>query len=425
MIILKSITDTLEVLTGTGAHLDISVSFVDRTTTTFNPDTQEAKPTSATTTTIVGAPAAATQRQIKAISIRNIDSISQIITVKKNLNTTTYIITPTLTLLAGEMLYYSDVNGWTVYGVDGVIKPSETYEFFTFNSSNNELSLSGVDTGILLKGITTEPSTPVADTLRLYAKTIAGRSMLKVLAPSGMNYQLQPAIFANTVVWWTPTGATAGFWLGAVGAAAGTFSTANPSTTNKYTALRRGRWANVITTVNQNLRQGLTDAMFFRGSVAEQGGFFFMARGGTEVWTAGGRMFVGLSVSTTPCTADPSSLPNILGFGIDAGDTAITFMHNDASGTATKDPIAGQPSLASNQGYNFFIWCKPNDTVVYWRIENLNATGSPLIAEGSVNTDLPVNTTMMTAGFAASNAALTAATAIQIGVNKIYVETDY
>jgi hypothetical protein len=41
-----------------------------------------------------------------------------------------------------------------------------------------------------------------------------------------------------------------------------------------------------------------------------------------------------------------------------------------------------------------------------------------------VTTNLPTNTTLFTAGVLASNAALTPVTSI-IGINRIYVETDY
>lgn len=58
---------------------------------------------------------------------------------------------------------------------------------------------------------------------------------------------------------------TAGVWNGkTVGAGAGTYSTALPTTTNLYTVCKRGRWANVVTTVNQVLGQRNTEAIFFR-----------------------------------------------------------------------------------------------------------------------------------------------------------------
>jgi len=59
---------------------------------------------------------------------------------------------------------------------------------------------------------------------------------------------------------------------------------------------------------------------------------------------------------------------------------------------------------------------------VSWRIIDIN-TGTE--ASGTQTTNLPVATTMLTAGVLASNAALTAVNATHLGVNRIYVETDY
>ena len=102
---------------------------------------------------------------------------------------------------------------------------------------------------------------------------------------------------------------------GGVGAGYGTYSTALPTDTNLYTSIKRGRWANVVTTTNQVLGQRNTEAMFFRGSaVSGAGGFFFFARCGFDVWTNGGRFFAGMHSATTVVSADPSALNNTVGF---------------------------------------------------------------------------------------------------------------
>jgi len=222
---------------------------------------------------------------------------------------------------------------------------------------------------------------------------------------------------------WNPTTATAGVWLGTVGAGAGTYSTQLPTFTNRYTSAKRGRYANVITTANQVLGQRNTEAMYFRGSISGAGGFFFFARFGLDAWTTGGRLFVGMHTATTVVSANPSAALNIAGFGIDAGDTAITFMHNDAAGAAVKVTITGQPALALNNGYDAYVFCKPNDSAVYYRLVDINTNAE--IVNSSVTLDLPVSTTGLTAGALASNAALTPATSISLGLNRIYVETDY
>lgn len=442
MILLKATTETLELATSAAADLDYSISYSDITTTTFNPSTNEGKITTATTTVILSAPAASTQRQVKLITISNRHaSASNTILVKKDISTTEYYLTPSVTLLPGETLQYIDTRGWVYYSATGAEKGNQTAggsttqvqlnvngvltgdPDFTFNSATKELDLGGTNTSMIIQAITNEPSAPGAGTLRLYSKNIAGRILPKWIGPSGLDTPFQPALFANNMSLWTTTNATAGLWTGTVGAGAGTFSTIIPTFTNIYTSTRRSRYANVVTTTNQVLGQRNTEFMFFRGSIAATGGFFFFARFGFDGWTTGGRLFVGLHTSTNVVALDPSSQLNILGFGIDAGNTAITFMHNDASGTATKDTIATQPALATNNGYDAYIFAKPNDNTVYYRLVDIN-TQTELV-NSSTSTDLPANTVGLTVGALASNAALTTVNATMLGVNRMYVETDF
>lgn len=442
MILLKATTEILELLTTSVADLDYSVSFVDITTTTFVPSTSEGKIITATTTVITAAPGASTQRQIKLVSIRNTHaSISNNVTIRKDISTTKYSLTPTITLFAGELLQYVDGQGWTVYAVGGAVRALQTAggsttqvqvnvdgvatgdPNFTWNTTTKELGLSGTNTSMLLSAITTEPLSPTGQTLRIYSKNISGRIMPKWVGPSGLDTIFQPAFFGNNITMWNTTNATAGVWLGTVGIGAGTYTTQLPTFTNRYTSTKRGRYANVVTTANQVLGQRNTEAMYFRGSISGTGGFYFFARFGFDNWTAGGRLFVGMHTATTVVSANPSLSLNIAGFGIDAGDTAITFMHNDSTGVAVKDTIASQPALASNNGYDAYVFCAPNDSVVYYRLVDIN-TGVEII-NASTNIDLPTSTIGLSAGVLASNAALTPVTSINIGLNRVYVETDY
>ena len=283
----------------------------------------------------------------------------------------------------------------------------------------NGLAITGTDSEIEMTSITNEPTTPDSGKLFLYAKNISGKMSLKAKGPSGLDYPLQTAFWQNNICMWNPTTATAGVWLGTAGAGAGTYSTALPTTTNIYTAIKRGRWANVVTTTNQVLGQRNTEAMFFRGNAAGQGGFFFYARAGMDVWTNGGRFFAGMHSATTVVSADPSALNNTVGFCVDAADNgAISFL---TRGTAATKASTGF-TFTSNSGFDFYFFCAPNSSQITWRIVNL-VSGTE--ASGTATANLPTNTTLLTTGVLASNAALTTVTAIQLGVNRIYVETDY
>ena len=123
MILLKATNETLELASSSTSDLDYSVSWVDTTATTNSPSTTEGKITTATTTTILAAPAGSTVRKVKMISVRNVHaSASNTISFKKDIAATEYKLTPEFILLSGEAVVYMDGIGWTYYGADGSIK---------------------------------------------------------------------------------------------------------------------------------------------------------------------------------------------------------------------------------------------------------------------------------------------------------------
>lgn len=440
--LLTSITDQLLLVTTTSTIMNIQVGWADIGAATFLPGRKNTIINSATTTTIIDSPAASTQRQIKTIVILNVDSINlNKISIYHSDGATSVKVFEKI-LLAGEAVEYNGSN-WMSFDVYGNFLQSTSSPFavgndkeiqfnsngvlstdadLTWNKVTNEFGLNGSNTSMLIQGITNEPSASSSGVLRIYSKAVAGRMLPKWIGPSGLNSPFQPALFGNNIVLWTPTTATAGFWQGTAGAGAGTYSTALPTITNNYTTVKRARWTNVITTTNQILGQRNTEAMFFRGSTGIQGGFFFFCRFGLDIYTQGSRLFVGMHTSTAVVSAEPNLSLNICGFGFNSTDSAITFIHNDAVGVAVQESIPTQPTLANNNGYDAYIFCAPNDTTIYFRLDDLNA-GVTLI-DSFVNSDLPVNTTMLAAGCLASNAALTPVSSIQIGLNRIYVETD-
>jgi hypothetical protein len=442
MILLKATTETISLLTSSTADIDYSISWVDITTSAFSPSTSEGKINTATTTSVLAAPAAATQRQIKLITISNIHATTaNTVTVQKLISATTYNLTPATTLLAGESLIYVDSTGWSYYSASGTVKSGQTAagsnQQIQFNSSGvlagdshltwdnvaNNLTLSGTNTGILLKGITAEPAAPSTGNLQIYSKAVSGKMQLKMKGPSGLDTPLQVALWQNNTVLFTP-GAAAGNFQGTVGSTLGTAAIGAIATTNLYTMMRKSTFASVVTTTNQQV--GIrTESMFARGNATGLGGFLFVCRFGFTSIKTGCRAFVGLSsVTTTEVTGDPSAQLNQVGFGFDLADTAWTFMHNDGVGISTKDAIAGQAALATNNtGYDAYIWCAPNDTTVYYRLDRID-TGAT-ICDTSTATDLPVNTTLLTAQCVMSNGtANIVANDATLGINRLYVETD-
>ena len=253
----------------------------------------------------------------------------------------------------------------------------------------------------------------------MYATATAGRPLYKLKPNSSPtnNVWLQPAWFGNMVYIWRVGPGINGTSLGFTNVTgSGTFAFTSATNTNRYTT-NRGTYANVVTTTNQSI--GLTtNPIFFRGGGSGVGGFFYYCRFGFENYKAGDRLFIGMNgfVGT-----DPSTQGNLLGFAMDAADSVITFMHNDAAGSATKDAIAGQPTVASGQGYDAYIYLDPYDnSTVYYRLDDLNARTT--IIDTSTASDLPVVGTALGARQLIGNAANTAAGDANLGLMTLYVE---
>jgi hypothetical protein len=290
----------------------------------------------------------------------------------------------------------------------------------TFDKTTQRLALAGTDATIDLTGITTEPSAPASGVMRFYAKSVASRLVPKVRGPSGLDSVLQSALWGNNVVMWTPTTANAGLWIGTTGSASGTFTSVLPTDTSKVSGIRRSTWGNVVTTLNQALGQRTAGLQFFRGnSNPGSGGFLFFSRVTLDTWTNGARFFAGMSISTTVVTSNPSSQNNVVGFCIDDSDAgAISFLTRGTG--ATKAPTG--LTAVSGKGYDCYIFCAPGSSEYGWRIVDIE-TGDE--ASGVATANLPTNSTKLIAGVMASNAALTTANSVVLGVNRIYIETDY
>lgn len=416
MIFLSATTETLELKTSTAASLDYQINWVDVVAaTSATPGSTQGNTT--TSATILAAPVGGTSRQVKSISIRNKDaSLATTVSVVKDVSGTEYKITAEAVLQVDEVLTYEDGVGWSINNV-------------LVSTLTNDVHLGYQDWSNI-----SSPAVPSADTLRVYARKIAGRMVPKWTPPSGVDTPFQAALYGNNVVWYMPnTGTTAGINLGTPWAVGTTIAHPAP-TAGMYTQMKRTTSTNVVTTTNQVLGVSSivsTAAMFWRGNSAGQGGFFFFARFGIETLTAGSpnatRMFVGLQSGTTSVLAS-DTIPAISCVGLwhDTTDGAnvINLLTKDGT-TATKNALTGSPTTpyATGQGYDFYMFCKPNDNTIYYRLDNLNL-GTTLV-DSSVTTTVPAATTFMgpVVGMSNGTANIVAST-VGIGINRVYVESD-
>lgn len=123
MILLSGIAQSLELLTGGAQSTDWTSSYVDITTTTFAPSSNQGNVAAAVATTIIQAPLSSVTRQVKMLSVRNRDGGSpQTVTIQKNVSGTKYRITGDVVLQAGESMQYVDGDGFTIFDSNGQAK---------------------------------------------------------------------------------------------------------------------------------------------------------------------------------------------------------------------------------------------------------------------------------------------------------------
>lgn len=229
---------------------------------------------------------------------------------------------------------------------------------------------------------------------------------------------------ASKTGYWTATGNGTGVTLIAFGnTATGTATARNVAVTNLSTSLRRLAYA--PTTATAGLSAGTRHALlqFWRGDAPGRGGFTYVARFVVDTVAAGMRWFVGMYGNIAVIgNVDPGiSLTNIVGFGIDAGQTTVRFFNNDNAGAATATDLgASFPATTAAVVYEARIFCAPNGASIGYSLERLD---SAALVEGSVSTDIPAATQLLSPQVWINNG-LTAAQPALALISQ-YIESDY
>lgn len=124
MINLASTSDLIQIVTSAAAQIEVHASWVDLNGTTVTPGrTNTPAITTATTTTIVGSPAASTVRNAKHLNITN-DHASQSCTVTvEHTDGTTVVELMSFTLLPGENMIFNEEGRWAHRDAQGAEYP--------------------------------------------------------------------------------------------------------------------------------------------------------------------------------------------------------------------------------------------------------------------------------------------------------------
>lgn len=111
-LILPTTSDVVRVVTSAAVSVDVCADWMDYATSTVTPGMTLTNISTATTTTIIAAPGASTQRNVKAVTLRNKDaSLSTDVTVQRYNGTTAYEAIK-ITLAAGDLLEFAEGVGW-------------------------------------------------------------------------------------------------------------------------------------------------------------------------------------------------------------------------------------------------------------------------------------------------------------------------
>jgi len=115
MLLLPSTSDSLELVTSAAVAVDYVAAWADHTSSGVAASAGTGQVSTATTTTIVAAPGASTQRQIRGLTLRNAGTADVTVTVQAKPSGTARTIIKAA-IQPGETLAYSDGRGW--YSID-------------------------------------------------------------------------------------------------------------------------------------------------------------------------------------------------------------------------------------------------------------------------------------------------------------------
>lgn len=112
MLLLTSTSDLISVVTGQAVPVDVHASWVDYASGSVAPGRTNTAISTATTTTVVGSPAASTQRNVKTLHLRNKDASASVDVTVRHTDGTTVVELIKITLAAGDSLEYVEGVGF-------------------------------------------------------------------------------------------------------------------------------------------------------------------------------------------------------------------------------------------------------------------------------------------------------------------------
>lgn len=257
-----------------------------------------------------------------------------------------------------------------------------------------------------------EPALPSSNTLTHYSRTLSGRTIPKYMGGDGVDRFLQDSLMQGTFAGcWPLSGTTVGTVTGCINTAftnVGTVANPTLATTNYSTSVRRVTFS-TGTTAGAMASHSPAVLMAWLGNAAGLGGFEYTIDFGMNTLQAGQRGFVGLSDTiAAPTNVDPLTSTTIgkvgIAFALNTGN--LQFTRNTAAAAPTNIDLGANFPIDITSVYRMTLYAAPNSSTIFYYVKNLS-TGND--TSGSVNTNLPANTTFLAPKFWVTNNATAAA----------------
>ena len=123
MLLLSSTSDIIRVITGAAASIKVHASYVDNNAGTITPGRTNTSITTATTTTVVGSPAASTHRNLKHLNITNNHASASCNVKVEHFDGTTAVELMGFILLPGENMVFNEEGRWVHRDAQGAEYP--------------------------------------------------------------------------------------------------------------------------------------------------------------------------------------------------------------------------------------------------------------------------------------------------------------
>lgn len=270
--------------------------------------------------------------------------------------------------------------------------------------------------GIAMAIASATPATPPAGTMQLYAAESLA-APLGILTPDGQLQLMQSSFTRRSIRMMVAVSATTSFNFLGLNYSGGVAQARTPATsgTNVLALANRLGIAGAASTAGTTSYMIMTQG----GQVCRGTGFRLNMRAGAAETNTVARSFYGLTFSLFQNT-NPSSQPNVIGFGTDSGDTSLSLIYNDAAGSATKVALgANFPDHTNADMYDITLYAVAGASKVSVEIVRV---GTQYVYRADLTTDLPAATVALYPILTRSNATATVTPAFDVG--HVYLDTE-